>query len=271
MRVYVTGDCHGDFSRFSDIPNDPDVILIILGDAGWNFWMNKTDEKKKQKFHKKYKFTVYCVRGNHEMRPSGLLNLKTEYSPVVKGWIAYEEKYPRIKYFEDWAIYTINDYRIGVIGGAYSVDKWYRLRRAGISDPKDNDPARTGWWANEMLSPTEMTYAKKFFDGEKVDFMLSHTCPLSWEPTDLFLSQVDQSMVDQSMEIFLDEIKDLVTFRGWLFGHFHADRREHIDYYSNVVVRQLYYDIIDLNEFNNECRTNANYIYKILHDGDKYL
>ena len=35
----------------------------------------------------------------------------------------------------------INDYKCGVIGGAYSVDKWYRLTRVGVRDKWDyNNP-----------------------------------------------------------------------------------------------------------------------------------
>ena len=51
----VTGDCHGRVSERLDnikrnmyIENPAEVAVIILGDAGLNFYLNKTDEKQKK-------------------------------------------------------------------------------------------------------------------------------------------------------------------------------------------------------------------------------
>lgn len=33
----------------------------------------------------------------------------------------------------------------------------------------------------------------------KIDVVLSHTCPLRYEPTEVFLSMIDQSSVDKSI------------------------------------------------------------------------
>ena len=64
------------------------------------------------------------------------------------------------------------------------------------------------------------------FANQKVDFMLTHTCPIQWEPTDLFLGFIDQSKVEKKMEIFLENIKHNMTGNIWCFGHYHADRIE---------------------------------------------
>ena len=45
-----------------------------------------------------------------------------------------------------------------------------------------------------------------------------------YEPRDLFLAGIDQSMVDKSMERYLGEIEFDLDYRRWAFGHFHADR-----------------------------------------------
>ena len=58
----------------------------------------------------------------------------------------------------------------------------------------------------------------------KIDLVVSHTCPLIYEPRDLFLTGIDQSMVDKSMERYLGEIEFDLDYRRWAFGHFHADR-----------------------------------------------
>lgn len=48
---------------------------------------------------------------------------------------------------------------------------------------------------------------------------------------------IDQSTVDNSMEKFLEVIKDHVKWKVWLFGHYHADRLERPrveQYYTNI-------------------------------------
>ena len=62
--------------------------------------------------------------------------------------------------------------------------------------------------------------------GRYFDVVLSHTCPYSWRPTDLFLKGVDQSTVDNTMELWMDELKDTFIWDHYFFGHYHADRLE---------------------------------------------
>ena len=56
---------------------------------------------------------------------------------------------------------------------------------------------------------------KNFFlynDKLKVDTILSHTCPYENMPKHLFLSQIDQSTVDNGMEYFLQEVKEKIEY-----------------------------------------------------------
>lgn len=52
-----------------------------------------------------------------------------------------------------------------------------------------------------------MNYITKKVKNNYFDFVLTHTCPRCWEPTDLFISGIDQSAVDKSMEDWLDKLK----------------------------------------------------------------
>ena len=228
---FVTGDTHGQvLSRLSHINADKytasQTALIILGDAGINFYLNKTDMNLKQNIQNTG-FTVYCVRGNHEERPENLGYIEHWYDKNVKGYVMYEPDYPNIKYFEDGNAYEICGKSVLVIGGAYSVDKWYRLNRAGVTSKLDKDylnPRKTGWFPDEQLLNWEMTTIEKEHFGKHYDVVLTHTCPISWEPTDLFLSGLDQSSVDKTMELWLDEVKQKVDWNIWLFGHYHGDQ-----------------------------------------------
>ena len=232
----ITGDTHGDFSRFYNydgiFSQNKNAGLIILGDAGWNYY-GLRDVKAKSEFHKSYKFYVYCVRGNHEMRPQDVPGMELHYDENVKGEVYYEPDFPRIRYFKDWGIYYIRDFynkeiSIGIIGGAYSVDKYYRLERGW------------SWFPNEELTDEEMHQCCYDMGGKHIDIMLTHTCPVQWEPTDLFLSMVDQSTVSKRMEEFLEYFESTIHWNIWLFGHYHADRIE------QPYVEQFYIDTDDI-------------------------
>jgi len=253
----VRGDTHGRFDWMNNgclngyVPEE--TAIIILGDAGFNFFLNKTDDKLKAEVNARgYRF--YCVRGNHEARPQGLGNMIYKYDSEIDGMIWMEEEYPNIRYFKDYQVYIINGYTCGVIGGAYSVDKWYRLARAGIYSKTDwnyNNPKKTGWFPDEQLSTEEMEKCSSLFKDWDFDFIFSHTCPYSWRPVDMFLSGVDQSSVDSSMELWMDKLKNQCKWQYWLFGHYHADRAErpHVEMFFNnieklddVVARWKRYD-----------------------------
>ena len=237
----LVSDTHGGFNtitRISNIAqNNPklkpeETMIVILGDVGLNFWLNNTDKKYK-KLLNSMNYHIYCVRGNHEQRPELIEGMALVNDENVNNVVYMEEAFPNIRYFVDGNIYNLLGYKCLVIGGAYSIDKWYRLARAGYSrdETETADPKKCGWFKDECLTAAEMATIMEKVKGESVDFVLSHTCPLSWEPTDLFLNGIDQSTVDKSMEVWLDELKNNINWKYWLFGHYHADRieRPHVE------------------------------------------
>ena len=239
--LIFTGDTHGGVATISRIGNiqrnmpeykPEETMVVILGDAGLNFWLNNTDKKYK-KLLNSMNYHIYCVRGNHEQRPELIKSMVLVNDENVNNVVYMEEAFPNIRYFVDGKIYNLLGYKCLVVGGAYSIDKWYRLARAGYSkdEAETADPKKCGWFKDECLTAAEMAAIMEKVKGESVDFVLSHTCPLSWEPTDLFLNGIDQSTVDKSMEIWFDELKDNIKWKYWLFGHYHADRieRPHVE------------------------------------------
>lgn len=130
----------------------------------------------------------------------------------VANYVYYEVEYPNVKYLIDGYEYLFNEIKCLALGGAYSVDKYYRLEKGWH------------WFSNEQLSWEERDAIMKSWYRETVHIILSHTCPISLQPRDLFLSTVDQSKVDNAMELWLEEIKESVNWNGWLFGHYHQTR-----------------------------------------------
>ena len=131
-----------------------------------------------------------------------------------EGVVYIEKEFPNIEYLADIpALYRFSGYKTLSIPGAYSVDKWIRLHN------------HWQWFENEQLSEEEMQYGRLLVQKEKsVDLVISHTCPIAYEPRDLFLTSIDQSQIDKSMELYLGEIEAALKYRRWAFGHFHADR-----------------------------------------------
>ena len=243
MKWLVRGDCHGSFTWINNIDKEfyppEDTGIILLGDAGFNFFLNKTDEKIKRLVNE-YGYKFYCVRGNHEQRPQLIPNMKCKYDYNVDGMVFVEDMYPNIRYFRDFGIYTINNYKCAVIGGAYSVDKWYRLARCNLTE-ETNIPSRSGWFNDEQLTEDEKFECENQLTGKIFDFVFTHTCPIIYQPTDLFLGSIDQSKVDNSMERWMDKMRQNMHWFIWLFGHYHRDRIE------APYVEQYFNDIEDLN------------------------
>ena len=244
MSVYITGDIHGDPWRFWSIKNycenhktTTDDWLICLGDVGLNYYGAKSKKEIAIKNEAaELPIKLFCIHGNHERRPSS----KDGYQKVllqdgaVRGLMWWNPDYPNQYFAVDGLIYDITtserDIKALVCGGAYSVDKYYRLQNGW------------NWWPDEQpdLGTKKLTMSSA--KQANIDIMLTHTCPLRFVPTELFIDCIDQSTVDQSTEKFFDEIYDMFPAGHkpmWYFGHFHGDK-----YKDDYVM--LFYDIIEL-------------------------
>lgn len=152
-----------------------------------------------------------CVHGNHEIRPAAIPSYQTKVWNGGTVW--YEENYPQLLFAKDGEIYNIEDLKHIAIGGAYSVDKHYRIVR------------NLGWWADEQPSKEVKLYVEQQLRENSVDIVLSHTCPFKYEPVEMFISGIDQSTVDTSTELWLDQIEESIEYRAWFCGHWHVNKR----------------------------------------------
>lgn len=219
--VFLTGDTHGAFHRIEDLcashTTTKDDVLIILGDAGFNFDGYYYDSKKKARVQE-LPITIFCIHGNHEMRPESL-----EYYKEVDwhgGAVYVEEEFPNILFAKDGEIYDFinkNGDHISAIaiGGAYSVDKQYRILN------------NWGWWADEQPSKeikqrVEAALKKRNWE---VDVVLTHTVPEKYIPVETFISGIDQSKVDRTTEKWLDRIEEKLDYKKWYAGHFHCCKK----------------------------------------------
>lgn len=237
-----------------DFPNyaPEETAIIILGDCSINFYLNDTDKRYK-KMVNDCGYQLFLVKGNHEEDPANISTMNIIYNNEVNNEVYEEKVYPNIHYFIDGYKYIINSYSVLIVGGAYSIDKEIRLIRAGYSleEAETANPKKCGWFKDECLSTEKRSKILAVSKGKSYDFILSHTCPICWEPYDLFLPFINQSKVDKSMEIFLSDLKNEVHWGCWLFGHYHHDRYErphveqffeHFDTLEAIAARWKHWD-----------------------------
>lgn len=148
--VFITGDIHGNPTRVIDFAertglSDKDTI-IILGDVGANYYLNRRDALVKAELNG-IGIPVLCIHGNHEIRPHNIPSYHLTDWNGGKVWI--EDEYPNLLFAKDGEIYNIEGNRYIAIGGAYSVDKYYRLS------------LHYGWWKDEQPSEEIKRYVEK--------------------------------------------------------------------------------------------------------------
>lgn len=243
-KIYITGDCHGNFNKIFDFceqnETTTDDIMIIAGDAGINYFLDCRDILVKRSLAK-LPITLLILHGNHEERAWNVDGYKHDTYKVGNNYItAWAEKdYPNLLFMDDYWSQFINDKRYLFLGGAYSIDKPYRLAFG------------YGWFPSEQMTQDDMDmallsiqhdrHAFNYSVGRKYqyDYIISHTCPMKYEPTEMFLPGVDQSKVDKRTEEFLNEVEDIISYGKWIAAHFHVDK---------VVdrMRFIYKDIIEL-------------------------
>jgi len=214
--VFFTGDIHGNPEQIGNFcdrirPQQNDVI-VLLGDVGANYYGNRSDNLLKE-YLNSFGCDFLCIHGNHEMRPSADLG----YIEICwrDGKAFQQPEYPHVIFAKDGEIYSLNGLRYLVIGGAYSVDKYYRLMR------------NWGWWPDEQPTEEIKDYVEQQIMDKAFDIVLSHTCPFKYEPVEMFIGGIDQSTVDDSTERWLDKIEEQIDYKAWFCGHWHTDK--HID------------------------------------------
>lgn len=212
--IYFTGDIHGNpdgiVDFISKVHPTMDDVIVLLGDVGANYYKNRRDNLLKAILNDAG--TVFlCIHGNHERRPATIPGyIEREWNGGIV-WV--QPGYPNLLFAKDGEVFTLNGLRYLVIGGAYSVDKYYRLQQGW------------GWWPDEQPSAEIKAYVEQQIRERPFDIVLSHTCPFKYEPKEEFLSWIDQSTVDDSTERWLDEIEESIDYKAWLCGHWHTDKQ----------------------------------------------
>lgn len=237
--IYITGDCHSDFRRFSAevFPEQKEMskddYVIICGDFGgiWhqedstkikqeNYWLDWLEEKP---------FTTLFVDGNHE-------NFNRINSFPVEKWMG--GKIQRIRnsiiHLMRGQIFQIENKLFFTFGGASSHDI-----TDGILEPEDSDFKKKktqldknplaqyrinniNWWMSELPNEEEMEEGLENLQkaGFKVDYIITHS------PYTSLLKKMStgSSYKSDRLTDYLQEIKQKTEYKHWLFGHMHLNK-----------------------------------------------
>jgi DNA repair exonuclease SbcCD nuclease subunit len=208
--IYITGDTHIPIDihklSISNFPEQKEMTkndyVIICGDFG-GVWNNSNEELYWRKWLNDRNFTTFFIDGNHEN--FDMLNHDFKLCNVCNG--NAHQISDSIYHLMRGEIYNIDGYKMFVMGGASSHDKW--CRKAGLL-----------WWKEELPSYIEYNHALSVLDKNNWDvhIILSHCAP------DSILSQILDIYEYDQLTHFLEMIKQRCKYQAWFFGHYHIDR-----------------------------------------------
>ena len=220
--IYITGDTHNteDMSNLSSknmklccleqgAEFQSITHAVVLGDFGLPWTSDHTD-RYLLKWYSQKPFKILAVMGNHDNYDV------IEKLPEVEMFGSKVLKVSdNVFYLKRGNIYTIEDKRFLVLGGALSEDKAWRK-------PHES------WWEQEEWSDEEKQACLDKIGqyGGSFDYVLSHTGPSAGIAlTDDFFSNEEnlEELRRDSNVVFNDKIDSIISYKKWFFGHWHSD------------------------------------------------
>ena len=216
--IYIIGDRHGEEDGFSEekLPGQSlwtaNDIVIVTGDFGYVMRgeRNNLPEKNKLDALARKPYTILFCDGNHE----GFDYLE-QYTEEVRYGAPVRRIRNNIFWLQRGYVYTIEGKTFFVMGGAYSIDKAFRMRYQEICGEKI-------WFEKELPSPEEYRRAIQNLEANNntVDYVITHTAPRSIIPRIIHTCPDDH---DRELTGFLDWVYHEISSVRWFFGHFHTD------------------------------------------------
>lgn len=232
--VYLTGDCHGNFSKIykftaQNVNLSKDDFLIILGDFG-GIWNKEENEKEKLEFEKlsSLPFNILFIDGNHE-------NFDRLYNFPIKDMYGGKVHVIRKNIFHliRGEVYEIDNKKFFCFGGASSHDAEYILDiKSPLFKPQyqilvENNVRfrikNISWWEKEL--PNKEEYENGLKNLEKHNFTVDYILTHSPSKTLLDINKFKKEYKRDELTIYIDEILSKTNYKKWFFGHLHKDEK----------------------------------------------
>ena len=209
--IYVTGDIHGDMSRFQ-VPavkklKEKDV-LIVCGDFGFVWDGSKKEQKLLKKIGKRRHDTVF-VEGCHDN-----YDLLREYPKVPYRGGTARKISGNVYQLLRGEIYEICGKKVFAFGG-------------GDSEEQSLNGSR--WWPEEQPSEEEQAYGVENLRKcrGQVDIIVTHDAPAVIKQ---FIRMEDTEA--SCIHMYLDYIAKQCDVKEWYFGRYHMDKVVPPRYYA---------------------------------------
>lgn len=202
--IYVTGDIHGDFSRFKDPmlrKLRKQDALIVCGDFGF-LWDGSVKEKKLLKKIGKLPYNVLFVEGSHD-------NYDLLEGYEVSDWCGGKTRLisGRLRQLMRGQVYEIAEKTVFAMGGGQTDD---------VYDLVEGE----NWWRREVPSDEELQEGLDNLEkaGNKVDFVITYEPPSRLQN---FLTGAGEMNI---FNTYLSKVSEGVEFKKWFFGKLHINK-----------------------------------------------
>lgn len=241
--IYVTGDTHSEFGRFTKSGRKrlpfrmgEDDFCIVCGDFGL-LWEKGNTLDFNLGWMSRLPFRILWVQGNHEN-----YDLIAEYP--LEEWNGGKVRHiarDRILLLERGQVFQLEGKRFFTFGGASSHDiQGGILDRNSPSFKRDRlkaayrkQPFRIlneSWWAAELPGEEELRESRGNLEqaGYEVDYVITHCASnrmqelvKRYDPRD----ERDKTFYGHDvLTDYFEELEEKLSFRKWYFGHYHYDR-----------------------------------------------
>ena len=208
--IFITGDTHGDLSRFRKKElkklrkND---TLIICGDFGF-VWDGSKAEQKLLKWLGKRKYNVLFVEGVHE----NFSQLEKYEKELWCGGMTRRIS-GNLRQLMRGQVFDISGKRIFAFGGGRSEENDSYLN-------EDDNEARLRW---KQEIPTEEELAEGMNNLEKCAFTVDYI--VSYEPPAKISEFMELGKSDRShVNTYLEQVREKTEFVRWFFGRHHINK-----------------------------------------------
>ena len=234
--IYITGDTHGEYGRFSNrrmkkqgMELGESDYVIVCGDFGLCWSKDKTFDYN-CKFFEEKKYTTLWIQGNHEN-----YDMIAEYP--VEEWHGGKVRHivrDKIILLERGQVFEIEGKTFFTFGGASSHDI-----QGGVLDRDDIDfdddrrkaiksglPFRIkheSWWEQELPNEVELEEGRKNLTAYdyKVDYVITHCCATSIQ--EVIDKGPGHLLKPDILTDYLQEIEEKLGYKHWFFGHYHME------------------------------------------------